>query len=824
MEHQHIATPGGTHTDPVCGMKVDPAHAAATASHAGKDYFFCCKGCAAKFTADPAKYLNKPAGAPLVRIGAAKPSLPSAQAASTAYVCPMCPEVRQSKPGPCPSCGMALEPESQLPVIKTEYVCPMHPEIVRDKPGACPICGMALEARTVTAAPEDDSELRSMTLRLWVSTFLTVPLFAAAMGEMLVPSLFTGMAHARWFPWAQLALAAPVTLWGGWPFFERGWTSILNRRLNMFTLIALGTGAAFLYSLAGVLVPGAFPSGGLKPNGYPALYFETAAVIVTLVLMGQVLELRARRKTSGAIRALLELAPKLARRIADDGVEHDIPLEQVQAGDRLRVRPGEKVPVDGPVLEGTSVVDESLVTGESIPVQKGPGARLIGGTVNGNGSLVMRAEKVGSETVLSQIVKMVGDAQRSRAPIQSLADQIASWFVPAVVAVAVATFLAWWFFGPEPRLAHAVVNAVAVLIIACPCALGLATPMAVMVGVGRGAQAGVLIRDAEALEQMEKVTTLVVDKTGTLTEGKPRVVSIQPAPGQSEVESLRLAAGLEQASQHPLAEAIVHAASARNITLPTPTGVESAPGAGVAGEVEGHRVLVGTRDYLKANIPEVRENFTDNKPGAERDQAMSLVQVARDGVHIATIGIADAIKPTTTDAVRALQAAGLRLVMLTGDNQRTAQEVATRLSIADFKASVQPKDKLAEIERRQTAGEVVAMAGDGVNDAPALAQAEVGIAMGAGTDVAKQSAGIVLVKGDLRGIVRARKLSRATMRNIRQNLFFAFIYNALGVPIAAGILYPFFGLLLSPMLAAAAMSLSSVCVITNALRLRRLEL
>ncbi len=703
----------------------------------------------------------------------------------------------------------------------TTYVCPMHPEIVRDRPGDCPICGMALEPRIPLAAEEEHRELADMRRRFWVSLALTVPTLFLAMSDMLPGRPVERLVSLRLSTWFQLALSAPVVLWGGWPFFRRGWASIVNRRANMFTLIALGTGAAFLFSVFATFFPSLLPHT-LVAHGAPPVYFESAAVIVTLVLLGQVLELRARAATSGAIRALLELSPKTARRIADDGTETDVPLEEVEVGDRLRVRPGEKVPVDGVVLEGRSSVDESMLTGEPIPAEKEPGSRVTGGTVNGTGTFVMRAERVGEETLLARIVALVGDAQRSRAPIQGLADRVSEWFVPAVVAVAVLTASVWGLFGPQPRLVHALVNAVAVLIIACPCALGLATPMSIMVGTGRGAQTGVLIRDAEALELLERVDTLVVDKTGTLTEGKPQVMAVAAADGFDERSLLGFAAALEKASEHPLAAAVLSAASARGISPAEATEFRAAIGRGVTGRAGGRRVALGSASFLE-------EPGVDVRPLAARAEELrrdgqTVIFVAVDGVLAGLLGIADPIKSSTPEALRLLHEDGIRAVMLTGDNRTTAEAVARKLGIDEVHAEVLPEEKAELVARMQAAGRRVAMAGDGTNDAPALARADVGIAMGTGTDVALESAGVTLIQGDLRAIVRARRLSRAVMRNIRQNLFFAFAYNALGVPIAAGVLYPFFGLLLSPMIASAAMSLSSVSVIANALRLRRVAL
>ncbi len=732
------------------------------------------------------------------------------------YVCPMCPEVRESKPGACPSCGMALEPDVPMVASRTEYTCPMHSQIVRPAPGSCPICGMALEPRTVTAAQEENPELRDMTRRFWIGVVLTAPLLVIAMGSMfwrdafillLAPLGVTGV-HLN-LPRFEFWLATPVVLWCGLPFFQRFWTSLINRSPNMFTLIGLGTGVAYVYSVVATFAPQIFPtslrtmSTGSR-GGYPDVYFEAAAAITTLVLLGQVMELRARSRTSAAIRALLDLSPKTARLLAADGTEKDIPLEHVKPGDPLRVRPGEKIPVDGVVLEGRSSVDESMITGESIPVEKEANSKVIGATINATGSFLMRAERVGSETLLARIVQLVGQAQRSRAPIQRLADRVAAWFVPAVVAIAAITFIAWFFFGPEPRLANALVNAVAVLIIACPCALGLATPMAIMVGTGRGAHAGVLIKNAEALETMEKVDTLVVDKTGTLTEGKPQVTGISDAL-EKDPELFRLAASLERASEHPLATAIVHAAIKRGLRLSSPREFRSITGKGVLGVVDGHPVAVGN-PALMVQVGAIQAPAIDSVPRLDDGR----LSVSIDGKYVGNIRVADQPKQSTPDALRDLRGQGLRIVMLTGDSKGVAAAIAEKLGITEFEAEVLPEGKLEVVRKLQEQGRVVAMAGDGINDAPALAQADVGIAMGTGTDVAMESGGITLVKGDLTGILRARKLSQATMRNIRQNLFFAFIYNALGVPIAAGILYPFFGILLSPIFAAAAMSFSSV--------------
>jgi Cu+-exporting ATPase len=828
MEHvDPTGAQGATEVDPVCGMKVNPATAKFSHAYQGKTYFFCCAGCREKFKAEPENVLSSPPkkmGSGLVSLGMLPGTLlkPVAAVASAArsdariYVCPMCPEVRQAGPGPCPSCGMALEPESPaLPATKTEYTCPMHPEIVRSEPGSCPICGMALEPRTISLA-EENPELRDMTRRFWISLALTAPLLAIAMGSMLSPHRFMEPPWSGRLPWLELLLATPVVLWGGWPFFQRGWASVVNRSTNMFTLIAIGTGVAYVYSVVATLFPRIFPASFRSMGDRPDVYFEAAAAIVTLVLLGQVLELRARSRTSSAIRALLDLSPKMARVIAADGSERDIPLEEVKPGDRVRVRPGEKVPVDGRVIEGSSAVDESMITGESIPVEKGSGSRVIGATVNGNGSLVIRAEHVGNETMLAQIVRLVSLAQRTRAPIQRLADKFAGWFVPAVIAIAVLTFVVWAVFGPEPRFAHAIVNAVAVLIIACPCALGLATPMAIMVGTGRGAHAGVLIKNAEALETMEKVDTIVFDKTGTLTEGKPKVVAY------SDAEALRLAASVERASEHPLAAATAEAARQQNLPLSDVSGFEYSTGKGVQGIVDGRRVAAGNHALMTElgvfGSGRKQAVLAASVPGATQ------IYVALDGQYAGSIAITDPVKASAAGALRELKGQGIRLVMLTGDNRTTAEQIARSVGIDEFRAEVLPAQKAEVIRTLQKEGRIVAMAGDGINDAPALALAQVGIAMGTGTDVALENAGITLLKGDLEGILRARKLSQATMRNIRQNLFFAFIYNSLGVPIAAGVLYPVFGVLLSPILAAAAMSFSSVSVITNSLRLRKAKL
>ena len=758
-------------TDPVCGMEISPENSAGSWEHQGKTYHFCSKRCLEKFADAPELWL-KPAE------------------------------------------------EAEAGEKGITYTCPMHPEVVQEGPGACPICGMALEPLVPTAEEEESGEYLDMRRRFFFSVILTAPVVVLAMGH-LVPG-FGHLVPVRVRVWIELLLATPVVLWGGWIFFVRGWQSLVTRNLNMFTLIAIGVGMAWTYSVIAVLVPGIFPPSFRGEAGEVGVYFEAAAVIVTLVLLGQVLELRARSRTGAAIRALLGLAPKTARRLREDGNEEDVPLETVRKGDRLRIRPGEKVPVDGTVDEGSSAVDESMITGEPMPVEKTSGDRLIGATVNGNGSLIMRAERVGAETVLAQIVQMVATAQRSRAPIQKLADQVAAWFVPTVVGIAILTFIVWGLWGPEPSLAYGLVNAVAVLIIACPCALGLATPMSIMVSTGRGAQMGVLFRNAEAIEVLRRVDTLVVDKTGTLTEGKPRLVAVRTVDGFGEEEFLRLAAGLERGSEHPLAAAIVDGARERGVEPGQSEDFQAITGKGVTGRVEGRQVALGNQALLQ-------DLGIDPKAMAEEAEAMrgegqTVMFVAVDGRVAGMLGVADPIKETTQEAIHQLHAEGLRLVMLTGDSRTTALAVAGKLGLDEVEAGVMPERKAEVVKKFQQEGRRVAMAGDGINDAPALAQAEVGIAMGTGTDVAMESAGITLMRGDLRGIVQARKLSEATMRNIKQNLFFAFIYNSLGVPVAAGILYPFFGLLLSPIIAAAAMSLSSVSVVANALRLRRAKI
>jgi Cu+-exporting ATPase len=791
-------------------MKVD-TEKGHSLEHAGKRYYFCSKKCVDKFSADPGKYLNP-----------FKTTAASTAISSGGYTCPMHPEVHQDKPGACPKCGMALEPMDTLPKSDViEYVCPMHAQIVRSGPGDCPICGMALEPRTV-AANEENPELDDMTRRFWISTVLAVPVFVMAMAADLWPGFAPQMISFGHLQLAEFLLATPVVLWGGWPFFQRGWASLVNRHLSMFTLIALGVGVAWSYSVIGAFLPDLFPATLRRVDGTLPIYFEASAVITALVLLGQVLELRARSRTNTAIKLLLGLAPKTARIVRSDGKEEDIPLEQVQVGDVLRVRPGEKIPVDGQVVEGSSAVDESMVTGEPIPVEKQKGERLIGATMNGTGGLLMRAEKVGADTLLAQIIHMVSEAQRSRAPIQKVADTVSGYFVPIVVLCAVLAFVAWMVWGPEPRFAHAIVAAVAVLIIACPCALGLATPISIMVGTGRGAAAGVLIKNAEALEIMEKVDTLVTDKTGTLTEGKPKLTSVVALQGFQDNDILQLGASLERASEHPLADAIVKGAEARSLTLSEVKEFQSVSGKGITGLVAARKVSIGNQKLFVDQGIEISALI--ERADTLRAEGQTVMFVAVDGKPAGLIGVADPIKETTLEAVQALHAAGLKLVMITGDSRATADVVARKLGIDRVVAEVLPEQKAEIIKQLQAEGRVVAMAGDGINDAPALAQAQVGIAMGTGTDVAMQSAGVTLVKGDLNGIVRARRLSQATMRNIRQNLFFAFIYNIIGVPIAAGLLYPFFGLLLSPIIAAAAMSFSSVSVITNALRLNRVKL
>jgi len=821
------ASTSGTIIDPVCGMEISREDAVGSYVYEGQEYFFCNPSCLENFRASPSHYLSPGQVVAASRVGASGarpgPNAVRPYDTNTIYTCPMDPEVRKQGPGACPKCGMALEPLKAAPAtVRTEYVCPMHPEVVRNEPGSCPICGMALEPHTVTVAEEANPELVLMTRRFWVCLALTFPVFLLAMSDMIPGQPVQHVLSPRLLSLVQFALASPVVLWGGWPFFERGWASLVNRHLNMFTLIAMGTGTAYVYSVAAVLVPGVFPPSFRGPGGDVPVYFEASAVIITLVLLGQVLELRARAETGSAIRSLLSLAPRRARVVRDDGSEEDVPLDRLARGDRLRVRPGEKVATDGVILEGSSSIDESMVTGEPIPVEKKVGDGVTGGTVNGTGSFLMRAERVGSDTLLAHIVQLVSEAQRSRAPIQRLADVVSSYFVPAIVFISVLTFIVWASVGPQPRFAYALVNAVAVLIIACPCALGLATPMSIMVGIGRGALAGVLIKNAEALEVLEKVDTLVVDKTGTLTEGKPRVASVHALPGWNEAEVLRLAATLERGSEHPLAAAIVDEALERELELGKAQEFRSLPGEGVVGKVEGKTVALGNRrlfERLKIDLATL-----DTKAIQLRGEGQTVVFMAVDGLACGLLAVTDPIKPSTPDALQVFQKDGMEIVMLTGDTRVTAETVARRLDISEVEAEVLPEQKIRVIERLQAQGRVVAMAGDGINDAPSLAQAQVGIAMGTGTDVAIESAGVILVKGDLRGIVRARRLSKGTMRNIRQNLFFALVYNSLGVPLAAGVLYPALGILLSPMVAAAAMTFSSVSVISNALRLRKLEL
>ena len=795
--------------DPVCGMTVDPATTTVSHDHGGTTYYFCCDGCRTKFLADPDRYLS-----PVTDDSPPPPP-------GTWFICPMDPDVREPEPGACPQCGMALEAELGAAdmLAKVEYTCPMHPAVLRDAPGSCPTCGMALEARAVTPSDPANPELDDMTRRFRVAALVGLPVFGLAMTEMVLGGQAGPIGRAA-SNWIQLVCATPVVLWAGWPFFARAWASVVNRSPNMFTLIALGVGSAYLYSVAATLAPDLFPDGFRMAGGVEP-YFDTAVVVVALVLLGQVLELRARGRTGAALRALLGLAPATARRVVGDQ-EEDVPLGVVQLGDRLRVRPGERVPVDGRVVEGRSAVDESMLTGEPVPVEKVPGTTVVGATLNGSGTLLIVAERVGAQTLLAQIVTMVSEAQRSRAPIQRLADRLAEFFVPAVVTVAVLAFVGWSVWGPEPRLALALVSSVAVLIIACPCALGLATPMAIMVGTGRGAGVGVLIKSAEALEALERVTTVMVDKTGTLTEGKPVLVTILPVGGSNETDVLTDAAAIERGSEHPLAAAVTDAANARGLALPPVSEFQAEVGRGVTGVIEGRQVLLGTTALLEAHGI-ATGSLSERADGLRRD-GQTVVYLAADGVLAGLLGVADPIKSSTPEAVEQLRADGLRVVMVTGDNRLTAEAVASRLGITEVVAGVLPADKQRFVAQRQAAGEVVAMAGDGINDAPALAEASVGMAMGTGTDVAIESAGVTLVRGDLRSIVQARRLSRATMRNIRQNLFLAFVYNAVGVPVAAGVLYPLTGVLISPMWASAAMTLSSLSVIANALRLRHVEL
>ena len=800
--------------DPVCGMTIDPAEAAGQADYRGQTYYFCHPSCLERFEAAPGEFVSAD--------GSAAAPAPVAVPGARSYVCPMDPEVRQPTPGACPKCGMALEADlSDLSSLtRTEYTCPMHPEVVREQPGACPICGMALEPRVVAVGDAPNPELASMTRRMWIALLLGAPVFLLTMGDMAGGGVVMRALGMRTVNWIGLVLSTPVVFGAGWPFFERAWASLKFRSPNMFTLIAMGVGSAYVYSAAGTIAPGIFPAG-FRFHGVVDTYFDTAVVITALVLLGQVLELRARGRTTSALKQLLGLAPRTAR-VARGGAELDVPLAEVHVGDTVRVRPGEKVPVDGVVVDGHSAIDESMVTGEPVPVEKAAGDRVTGGTVNTTGTLLFTAERVGSSTLLAQIVKMVGEAQRSRAPIQRLADRIAAFFVPAVLFVAAAAFVAWSLWGPPPRLAFGLVSAVAVLIIACPCALGLATPMAIMVGTGRGASAGVLIKNAEALERLEAVDTLVVDKTGTLTEGKPQLASIVPVGGRTADEVLRLAAALEQGSEHPLAAAILAGARKQAAVLPAVDAFRAVPGKGIEGRINGSRAVLGNAAMM-AEAGVVFDPAAAD-PGQLRRDGQTVMFLAVDGAPAGLVGVKDPIKATTAAAIRDLRREGLHVVMLTGDNEATARAVAGQLGIDDVRAEVLPADKREVVRRLQQEGRIVAMAGDGVNDAPALAEAAVGIAMGTGTDVAIESAGITLLKGDLAGIVRARRLSRATMRNIRQNLFLAFAYNGIGVPVAAGILYPATGLLISPIWASAAMTLSSVSVIVNALRLRRVNL
>lgn len=817
-EHKTSEPQNAGLTDPVCGMSVTES-SPHRHEYGDSNYFFCSAHCVKKFAADPEKYLKRP---PQVASKAehGHHQHGTGQGAGVPHICPMCPEIRQMGPGSCPKCGMALEPETPtLPGTKVEYTCPMHPEVVSDEPGSCPKCGMALESRTITLEEAESPELVDMRRRFWVSLVLTVPLFLISMGDMVLSGSPVANSIGGASRWLELMLATPVVLWGGWPFFERAIASVKNRHLNMFTLIGLGTSVAYLYSLVATLAPGLFPrSFRDHHSGEIGVYFESAAMIIVLVLVGQLLELKARSRTGQAVRELLALAPANALKLFSSGEEREVPLAEVLVGDRLRVRPGEKVPVDGTVLEGRSSVDESMVTGEPIPVEKEPGTELIGGTINGTGGLLMEARAVGGETLLSRIVSMVAEAQRSRAPIQKLADQVAGIFVPVVIAISIITFIVWAIFGPEPALAYGLVNAVAVLIIACPCALGLATPMSIMVATGRGAQSGVLFRNAEALETLAKVDTVVLDKTGTLTEGKPKLVSVESTG--SDASWLGQAAALERSSEHPLAQAIVEGARERSAILNEPVeDFKSVTGRGIKGRVGGRAILVGSAGLLKEEGVDVPNSWLE-KAESLRGQGQGVMFVAIDGKLAGLLGVADPVKKSTPEAIARLHKLGLRLVMLTGDQETTARFVAKGLGIDEVVAGAMPADKADTIERLQREGHFVAMLGDGINDAPALAKAQVGIAMGTGTAIAMESAGITLVKGDLNALVRARALSVKTVGNIKQNLFFAFVYNGLGVPLAAGILYPVFGFLMSPMFAAAAMSLSSVSVIANALRLR----
>ncbi len=807
--------------DPVCGMKVLPEKAAGSAEHGGRTWYFCGKGCLAKFLAEPEKYDGSRPKVESAKVAA--PKVPG-QAVSPrgGYVCPMDPEVWNDKPDDCPKCGMALE-LAVAGLAEVKYTCPMHPEIVKDGPGDCPICGMALEAMQ-PVADAGNPELESMTRRLWIGLALTLPLLAVMVADALPGDLLMGLRQSGGLGWVEFALASVVVVWGGWPFFVRGWKSVVHRSLNMFTLIAIGSGAAYLYSAAAVIAPGMFPAAFRDMSGGLGLYFEAASVIIVLVLLGQVLEQRARSRTGSAIKTLLGLAPKTALRVFEDGTEAEVGIHEIQVGEMFRVRPGEKVPVDGVVVVGRSRVDESMVTGEAMPVEKGVGAKVVGSTVNGTGSFVMQAERVGADTLLAQIVRMVSDAQRTRAPIQRLADTVAGYFVPAVLLASVVTFCVWAYAGPQPRMAHALINAVAVLIIACPCALGLATPMSIMVGMGRGASEGILVRSAEVLERLEKVDTLVVDKTGTLTEGKPKVVSVLVAEGWDERRVMDVAAALEKGSEHPLGAAVMGWAQANGVFVGDVEGFEAVTGEGVTGKVGGKSAGIGSEALLgKLGVASDDWKVWRNRVEDLRETAHTVVFVAVEGSIAGVIGVMDAARPNAVEALQQLREAGIRVVMATGDNERTAAAIAGVFKI-EFHAGMTPQGKAELVKRLQGEGRVVAMAGDGINDAPALAQADAGIAMGTGTDVAMEAGGVTLVKGDLRGIVKAIRLSRRTMGNIRQNLFFAFFYNAIGVPVAAGVLYPVFGLLLNPMIAAAAMSFSSVTIIANALRLRSARL
>jgi P-type Cu+ transporter len=811
LEHGHSAVGSSTVTDPVCGMTINPDTAAGKSNFGGSTYYFCNPSCKSKFDADPKRYVQPDA----------KREMPPQTTASQAeYTCPMHPEVRQNGPGICPKCGMGLEPVSGTTSTKVEYTCPMHPEIVSDHPGTCPKCGMALEPRTVQLEEPPNAELIDMSRRFWVGLVLGMPVFLIAMSDMLPNNPLHR--YAGILNWVQLLLSTPVVFWCGWPFFHRAILSVRNASPNMFTLIALGVGAAYIYSFFATASPSWFPAGFRSEHGIVMPYFDTAVVVTVLILLGQVLEQKARSKTGGAIRKLLGLAPKTARLVKDGGTEVDIPLADVQVGQLLRVRPGEKIPVDSVVVEGTSSVDESMISGEPIPVEKESGSKVIGATINGTGSLLIRAEKVGADTLLAQIVKMVGEAQRSRAPIERVVDQVSHYFVPAVIGISVITFIAWSIWGTEPRLAHGLINAVSVLIIACPCALGLATPMSIMVGVGRGAENGILVKNAEALEVLERADTLVVDKTGTLTEGKPRLIEVEVSGGISKDDLLVLVGSLEKGSEHPLAEAIVKGAAERGVKLGTTTNFRSLTGKGVTGRVNGREVALGNIALMNDLKVDVKDQ--EAKAEQQRDQGQTVMFVAVDGRFGGLVIVADQIKPTAREAIGQLHQEGLRIIMLTGDSRKTALAVARELGIDDVIAEVLPDQKSSVVKKLQAEGHIVAMAGDGINDAPALAQAHTGIAMGTGTDVAIESADVTLLKGDLRGIVRARRLSRATMKNIRQNLVLAFVYNVASIPVAAGVLYPFFGILISPIWASVAMTLSSLSVVGNAIRLRSIRL